>query len=243
MNADPDAQVRLLDLADHDLHISQLEHKRRTLPDAQRAEELRQRLNRLNAEVIAAETIVSDLAREQSRADADVELVRERVRKDQTLLTEINDSKQLQNLQHELESLARRQAELEDIELEVMERAEGAAAAVRVLTEDRDQVTADLGTVDAQVAEQYADIDAQLGAQRTERSTLANSLPADLLALYEKIRSDHGGVGAARLERGRCAGCQLEVPPHELEDIRNSAPERVVRCEECRRILIRGSVA
>lgn len=243
MNADPDAQVRLLDLADHDLHISQLEHKRRTLPDAKRAAELRQRLDRLSAEVIAAQTIVSDLAREQARADADVELVRERVRKDQVLLTEINDSKQLQSLQHELESLARRQAELEDIELEVMERAEGAAAAVRVLSEEREQVAADLGTIDAQVAHQYADIDAQLDAQQTERGALATSLPSDLLALYEKIRTDNGGVGAARLERGRCAGCQLEVPPHELEDIRQSLPERVVRCEECRRILIRESAA
>jgi uncharacterized protein len=243
VNADPEAQVRLLDLADHDLHLSQLQHKRRTLPDAQRAEELRQRLDRLNAEVIAAETIVSDLAREQSRADADVELVRERVRKDQALLTEINDSKQLQSLQHELESLARRQNELEDIELEVMERAEGAAAAVRVLTEEREQVAADLETVDAQVAEQYADIDAQIDAQQAERAALAASLPGDLLALYEKIRADNGGVGAARLDRGRCAGCQIEVPPHELEDIRNSAPERVVRCEECRRILIRESAA
>ncbi len=243
MNADPDAQVRLLDLADHDLHISQLQHKRRTLPDAQRAQELRQRLDRLNAEVIAAETIVSDLAREQARADADVELVRERVRKDQALLTEINDAKQLQSLQNELESLARRQSELEDIELEVMERAEGAAAAVRVLTEEREQVTTDLAMVDGQVAEQYADIDAQLGAQQAERDALASSLPDDLLALYEKIRVDNGGVGAARLERGRCAGCQLEVPPHELEDIRNAPPERVVRCEECRRILIRESAA
>jgi predicted nucleic acid-binding Zn-ribbon protein len=243
VNADPDAQVRLLDLADHDLHISQLQHKRRTLPDAQRAQELRQRLDRLNAEVIAAETIVSDLAREQARADADVELVRERVRKDQALLTEINDAKQLQSLQNELESLARRQSELEDIELEVMERAEGAAAAVRVLTEEREQVTTDLEMVDGQVAEQYADIDAQLGAQQAERDALASSLPDDLLALYEKIRVDNGGVGAARLERGRCAGCQLEVPPHELEDIRNAPPERVVRCEECRRILIRESAA
>lgn len=243
MNADPDAQVRLLDLADHDLHISQLEHKRRTLPDAQRAEELRLRLDRLNAEVIAAETIVSDIAREQARADADVDLVRERVRKDQTLLTEINDAKQLQNLQQELESLARRQTELEDIELEVMERAEGAAAAVRVLTEDRDHVTSDLSVVEASVAEQYAEIDGDLASQQAERAALAGSLPQDLLALYEKIRMDHGGVGAARLERGRCAGCQLEIPPHELEDIRNAPPERVVRCEECRRILIRESAA
>lgn len=243
MNADPAAQVRLLDLADHDLHISQLQHKRQSLPAAQRAAELRQRLERLQSEVIAAETIVSDIAREQARAEADVEVVRERARKDQTLLTEINDAKQLQNLEHELESLARRQAELEDIELEVMERAEGAAAAVRVLSEDRASVTTELERVETEVAERYADIDAQLATQQVERDALAGSLPGDLLALYEKIRADYGGVGAARLDGSRCAGCQLQIPPHELEDLRNAPPERVARCEECRRILIRGSVA
>jgi len=243
MNADPAAQGRLLDIADHDLRIGQLKHKRDALPEAKAAADLRIRLERLDAEIIAAETIVSDLTREQSRADADVDLVRQRIAKDQTLLTEINDSKQLQSIQHELESLARRQADLEDVELEIMERVEGAEAAVRQLQGERTSAQAELAALDASVAEQYGVIDGELEVLTGERAQLTSTVPADLMGLYEKIRADHGGVGAARLIGGRCDGCQLELPPTEREQVRNAPPEAVVRCEECRRILIRETIA
>jgi len=72
-----------------------------------------------------------------------------------------------------------------------------------------------------------------------DRSRIAESIPVDLLAMYEKIRVDHSGVGAARLYRGRCEGCRLELPPNEIEALRNANVSSVVRCEECRRILVR----
>ena len=240
MNADPAVQLQLLDLAQHDRHLGQLDHKRAHLPEAQEVAELGERLDRVSAELIAAETIVTDLAREQARADADVDQVRERSRKDHELLDSgsINDPKQLQNLQHELQSLARRQRELEDIELEVMERAEGAAAAVRVLAENKAQLEADLADAEQRQASAWAAIDAERAGQQSERDALATALPSDLLGLYEKIRADHG-VGAARFHRGRCEGCQIELPPTEREALQQAAPDAVIRCEECRCILIR----
>jgi len=241
LNADPEVQLRLLDLAQHDLHISQLTHKRRNLPVAQQAAEIRDRLHRTSSELIAAETIVTDLTREQSRADADVEQVRERSRKDQELLDSgsINDPKQLQNLQRELQSLARRQSELEDVELEVMERVEGAAAAVRSLTQQRDELQQELDAVDILVTQELNDIDAELAKEEAERVALATGLPGELVTLYEKIRADQGGVGAARFHRGRCEGCQMELPPTEREALQQAPPDAIIRCEECRRILIR----
>lgn len=241
LNADPEVQVRLLDIADHDKRIAQLQHRRATLPQAKEAQELAARLDRLDGEIIAAETIVSDVKRELARADADVEQVRERSRKDQELLDSgsINDPKQLQNLQHELTSLARRQAELEDVELEVMEHAEGAAAAVTVLTAERVDVAAKLADIQVELEQLYAQIDAELAQQNAERSALAETVPSDLFTLYEKIRADHGGVGAARLQRGTCAGCQISLPPTDVEALRNAPSNAVIRCEECRCILIR----
>lgn len=241
MNAAPEVQLQLLDIANHDLHISQISHKQRNLPQAKQAADLKERLDRVSAELIAAETIVKDLTREQNRANADVDQVRERSRKDQELLDSgsINDPKQLQNLQHELQSLARRQTELEDVELEVMERAEGAAAAVRVLSEQKDVLTGESIELAGVVEALFADLNAESTREQDERSALAAGLPAELLALYEKIRTDQGGVGAARFHRGRCEGCQMELPPTEREALQQAAPDAVIRCEECRRILIR----
>ena len=241
LNAEPDIQLRLLDLQGRDTRLGQLEHRTRTLPDVAALAELDARLARLRDEVIAAETIASDLAREQAKADADVEQVRERARRDRELLDSgsIGDPKQLQSLQHELESLARRQSELEDVELEIMERVEGAQAAVTQLTRERDERSAERAVLAASVATQLGEIEEERRAVEDERAALAADLPGDLLTLYDRIRADHGGVGAARLYRGRCEGCHLDLPPTEIEAVRAAAPDAVLRCEECRRILVR----
>jgi predicted nucleic acid-binding Zn-ribbon protein len=241
LNADPATQIRLLELQDKDTRLSQLSHKARTLPDATRLADLDSRLSRLRDEVIAAETIAGDLERDQEKADQDVEQVRERSRRDQQLLDSgtIGDPKQLQSLQSEMGSLARRQGELEDVELEIMERVEGARAAVYQLTGERDALATEHDVLAAEVQRQLGAISAERTAVEQDRVTIASSIAPDLLALYDKIRADHGGLGAAPLHRGRCEGCRLELPPNEIEAIRAADADAVIRCEECRRILVR----
>ena len=241
LNADPAAQVRLLDLQADDTRLSQIAHRRRTLPEAQSLAELDGRIQRNADELVAAETIASDLDLELRRAEADVEQVRDRATRDQQLLDSgsIGDPKQLQAIQHELESIARRQSDLEDVELEIMERVEGAQAAVAHLQGERDQLQTERAIIAEAVDRLMAELDAEQAAVEADRADVAKQLPSDLLGLYEKIRADHGGVGAAHLHRGSCQGCRLELPPNELERIRAAAAEEVVRCEECRRILVR----
>ncbi|MDD2858301.1 MAG: C4-type zinc ribbon domain-containing protein [Candidatus Nanopelagicales bacterium] len=241
MKADASAQQLLLDLQKLDTTAAQLDHRERTLVEQQELLALRTRIQRIHDEHVAAVVIAADLARDQARADADVEQVRERSRKDQHLLDSgtIGDPKQLQNLQHELQSLARRQSDLEDVELEIMERVDGAQAAVALLAEQHAEATAQEESLAAQVDALVAEIDAQRQVTIIDRSELASRVPADLLALYEKVRADHDGVGAAHLHRGQCGGCRLQLPPNEIERLRAIEPDEVVRCEECRRILVR----
>jgi len=199
------------------------------------------RLARLHDEIVAAETIAGDLEVEQEQADRDVEQVRERRRRDQDLLDSgsIGDPKQLQAIQSEMENLVRRQSDLEDIELEVMERVEGARAAVAHLTTERASLSGERDVLAQRVSDQLADIEAERTTVVAEREHIAAEIPADLLGLYDRIRADHGGVGAAPLHRGSCQGCRLALPPTEIEALRAAAPDAVVRCEECRRILVR----
>ncbi len=241
LNAAADIQIRLLELQDRDTRLTQLAHKAKTLPEAALLAEIDVRLSRLRDEVVAAETIAGDLELEQDKADQDVEQVRERTRRDQQLLDSgtIGDPKQLQSIQAELTSLARRQGELEDVELEIMERVEGARAAVAQLTNERDTVATERADVAAQVDVLLADINSEHSSVEQHRASIAGSLPDDLLGLYDKIRADHGGVGAAPLHRGRCEGCRMQLPPNEIEAIREAPADAVVRCEECRRILVR----
>lgn len=241
MKADPSAQLSLLALQELDTHIQQVQHKRAHVPQRALVNELNERVNKLRKELVAAETIVGDLERERLRADADVDLVRERSEKDQKLLDSgtITDSKQLQSLQSELESLAKRRSALEDVELEIMERIEGAEAAVTQLREHSEQAKGELEGAQGELASIDAELDAEEAELTRDRAQRAQTLPADLLALYEKVRADHGGVGAAPLRRGRCEGCHLELPPTDIADIAAAPVDEVLRCEECRRILVR----
>lgn len=241
LNADPADQQRLLDLQDKDTRLAQIAHRRATLPEAAELAQVQAQVARVRDELVAAQTILSDLERDVERAEADVEQVRERARRDQHLLDSgtIGDPKQLQNLQHELASLARRQSDLEDVELEVMERVEGATAAVASLQSDRDDREAERERIAGIVAEKVAELDAEQAQVAADRDRIAGTVPAELLSLYERVRADQGGVGAAHLHRGRCEGCHLQLPPTDIERLRATDPSEVVRCEECRRILVR----
>jgi len=177
--------------------------------------------------------------REVAKAEADVQLVRDRAARDQARLDSgTGTAKDLQALQHELTSLARRQAELEDIELEVMERAETLESDVRRLDGERATLAASIAELEATRDAGLARIDGEHGTVEGERSGVAPRIDAPLLALYDKIRGG-GGVGAAELKQRRCGGCRLELNQVDLSRIKAAAEDEVLRCEECRCILVR----
>ena len=231
--------MTLLEVQRHDLEIDRAHHRRATLAEAARVSELEASARTLDDDITRAAVEVSDLEAEQRKADADVDLVRQRAAKDRELLETINDAKQLSNLQHELESLARRQSELEDVELEVMERLDAAQKSHADLLSRREALAGELETARTALDNALADLADDERIATHARSSAADGLPADLLALYDKLRADNGGIGAAALHRGRCEGCRIELTPVDLGRIREAPETEVIRCEECRRILVR----
>ncbi len=167
--------------------------------------------------------------------------MRNRAARDQQRLDagQVSSPRELQQLQHEIETLGRRQSDLEDVELEFMERLDNVNRRLDELAGERESVLADreaaMGRRDAVVAE--------VGEEETlsggTRTTLAGQIEPALVALYEKIRGQQGGVGAAELVARRCTGCRLELNRTELSRIAAAGPDEVLRCEECGRILVR----
>ena len=241
LNADPEAQLRLLELQQLDSRLDLIAHRRRTLPELAEIERLGGQVATLRDQLVVAETEASDVEREQTKADADVEQVRQRATRDQQRLHSgaVGSAKELESLQHEIGSLSRRQAELEDVELEIMERLEEIQGRVSKLRTELEGTRAE--SIEAvrrrDTAFSEHDRDAQFVQQ--QRDAVLKDVPADLLNLYEKLRADLGGVGAAPLRQRRCEGCRLELNATEISHIRAAAPDEVLRCEECRRILVR----
>jgi uncharacterized protein len=240
VKADPEVQLRLLDVQARDSALARLEHRRRTLPELAVIADADTRLAALRDDVVRAETEVGDLDRELRRLENDVDQVRRRAERDQQrMLSGAVPAKELESLQHEVETLTRRQSDLEDTELEVMEQREEADSRAGTVRAEVERVTATRSEAEQARDKAVAEIDAETAADAEARAALAAGLPADLLALYEKVRAASGGVGAAMLRQRRCEGCRLELMGAELRAAQASPPDEVLRCENCRRILVR----
>ena len=222
------------------MRLDQIEHATSNLPQHREVTALEDEARTLDTQLVNSRTALSDVQREVDKSEADVQLVRDRAARDRARLDAgTGTAKDLQALQHELASLSRRQSELEDIELEIMERAEALAEHVTVL--ERDQ--RDLATRLAEVVEAR---DLAMGDYAGERDTVAGrraatveSVGEDLVALYERIRSGNGGIGASELRQWRCGGCHMELNQGDLNRITQAPADEVLRCEECGRILVR----
>jgi predicted nucleic acid-binding Zn-ribbon protein len=144
-------------------------------------------------------------------------------------------------MQQEMVSLERRITSLEDDEIEVMERAEEAQRTLDSLTAQLTDTDAEIADLTAQRDARLAEIDQALGELDGRRGPIVSDLPADLLALYDRLRESKGGVGAALLRARRCAGCNLDLDHAEVATIRAAADDEVIRCDDCSRILVRTS--
>lgn len=241
LNADHADQLRLLDVQALDTDLDRIAHRRSNLDEQARLNDLSTQSRVIADRLTAIEVEVADLSLEQRKADNDVELVRERAAKDAALLDSgtITDSKQLTHLQSEIASLARRQAELEDVEIEIMERLEGAEHRLRDLTADKERLDAESDQARHDLQRVLDELEAAESQTRSQRDALAAGIAPELIGLYERLRGEYSGIGAAKLFRGRCEGCRIELTPVDISRIREAAPDEVLRCEECRRILVR----
>ncbi|MBU4465969.1 MAG: DNA-binding protein [Actinobacteria bacterium] len=237
MNASPADQRLLLEVAALDLRIRQADIARRNPPQAARVQELLARRQVLAQELGTRLGRRDDLRAELKRIESDVAMVDARRQRDTDRLQTVSNPKDAVGLESELVSLARRKSELEDGELEVMERLEQADTAVAeqeaVIAATNAEGSALSGEAKAIVAEATARFDA---ASR-DRAALAEPLPADLLALYEKLAAHSSG--AALLQHSMCQGCRMMLSGNDLQNIRQTAVEVVVVCPQCDCILVR----
>lgn len=240
MKSEVAQQRSLLGLAEIDAELGRLAHRAAHLPEQQRYDQAladqREAADRVGVLGVACEDVDAEIA----KLEAEIDGVRKREDRDRGLLDggSVSDSKQLEELQHELGTLQRRQSSLEDSLLEVMERREQLAA-------EQAQAQARLDACDAEVAAaRQASDEALAGVEdsRTERSAhrteLAATLDAELVALYENRRAS-SGVGAGRLEAGRCGACRIELDRGEIGRISAAPEDEVLHCPECRAILVR----
>jgi predicted nucleic acid-binding Zn-ribbon protein len=239
MKADPAVQRRLLPLAEVDAELSRVDHRRRTLPEIVEIAEAEKQLRVKTDALTTIETTLGDLNRDVKRQETEIDQVRAREERDRKLMAGGSvGAKQLTELEHELATLERRQAALEDDLLELMERREAVEADVQHARIELDKATEALSDAARRRDVTLADLDSIEAKRKADREKAGAGFPADLLALYEKVRA-HKGIGAGLLRSRRCGACRIELDRSAYSMVREAAPDEVLRCEECGAIMVR----
>lgn len=242
MKADPFAQLKLLDIQEIDSHIVRLRHQLANLPETKEIAALQARRQGIEDRARDARIARDDLASAQQKAERDVESVRARRDKEQQRIDGglVSHAKDLERLQGELANITRRISVLEDEELEVMEQLEAAQRTTEELEGQLAEIDESIAGLRAASADRSAGLDKELADLIAERPSAVEGMPADLMALYDRLR-EQKGVGAAELRARQCGGCRLTVDPAELSKIRQATTMDVTRHEECGVILVRTS--
>lgn len=231
----------LLAVQEHDTHADQLEHKRKTLPEHTALVETMAELATVEQRAGEVEATRHELRRSQQRLEDDITLINDKATQhDKTLYSgTIGNPRELQTLQDEIAALKRRVVQLEDQELELMEQIEPLDATLADLATDRTRFDEQAARLRAEIAEAEVSIDDELATICSEREVLVTDVEPGLLAEYEQLRPQGGGIAIARLVGGTCGGCHLSLSAVEVDRIKKLPPEEPAHCEECGRLLAR----
>ena len=240
MQASVAQQSLILEMQSLDNEIMQANTKLKSLPEIEQLLHIDKRIATATDELAVVKSEADQIALELRRGEVDVETVTDRIKKDEARLASGNATpKELEQLQHEVGTLKKRQESLEEIELEIMIRSDAITSRSNTLTTDlaslqtlKDEISGRLKTATDEINKVLAD-------KNTARNLVANQIEKPLLELYEKIRGNGGGVGAAALVGNKCNGCNLAINAVEMDRIKSLAKDELLRCEECRRILVR----
>ena len=240
MQASVAQQNQILQLQFLDSEIMQANTKLKSLPEVEQLLHIDKRILTATEELATVKGEADQISLELRRGEADVETVTDRIKKDEARLSAGNASpKELEQTQHEIETLKKRQLALEEIELEIMVRSEAVNERLQLLTIDLVSLETLKSEINQRLTSATTEINLVILARQKDRSELTPNIEKALLDLYEKIRGANSGVGAATLVGSKCNGCNLAINAVEMERIKNLAADELLRCEECRRILVR----
>ena len=240
MQASVAQQSLILELQYIDNEIMQANTKLKSLPEIEQLLHIDKRITAANEELSVVKAESDQITLELRRGEVDVETVTDRIKKDEARLASGNATpKELEQLQHEIGTLKKRQENLEEIELEIMIRSDAITVRSNTLTTDLASLETLKSEINGRLATASSQINTLISDKNQERTQVVAKIEKELVDLYEKIRTASGGVAASPLVGNKCNGCNLAINAVEMQRIKSLALDELLRCEECRRILVR----
>jgi hypothetical protein len=239
MNVASEIQLKLVELASLDQNIKNGEYKKKSHPQLIKITELTLNLPNIEALIVENDSLINETKKELAKAEIDVEHIAKRIENDtQRLNSSATSAKDLVQLDHEIGTLKAKISGLEEVELSVLEKIEDYEFKKKGLEELKNKVKQDIHELDQAIKADFKIFDKDIKESQESKKELVKTFSEEIYNLYEKLRIEHG-VGATLLSNGKCSSCQIQISPAELETIKNTNLNEVIRCENCRCILVR----
>ncbi|TMK85706.1 MAG: hypothetical protein E6G44_06200 [Actinobacteria bacterium] len=236
--AEPGSMQRLLLLQELDLSVDRLTSRLNELEAGGELRDARARLAETEARVGELRLALDSIGREQRRLETDIDSIERKAEAERQRLFDgsVANPKELQAIESEVRNLVGRKSHAEDLLIEQMERAEELDGRRGPLEAEEAEARQRLAEIEEGSARELVEIEQALAERRSEREQLTPQIPPDILELYQDIRRQKKGVGAAALVDGVCQACHQQLSPMYLDRLKRT--EGVRRCEYCRRILV-----
>lgn len=240
MNVLPEIQKKLIDLASIDFQILNLNSKIKNHPIKVRVMELESRIPGIEATKVENQSKIDEIKKQINRVEIDAENVKKRIESDTNRLNSSQtNAKQLPQIQHEIDTMNAKLNEIENSELELLSNLEDLINTQKNLEKMIDEVAYELKLQKQKLNSELVFFESELAEFSEARKKLLVNFEPDLIKLYEKIKQDHG-IGAGILDNNKCGACQITISPAEFDQINKTDPSELVRCENCRCILVRN---
>jgi len=231
---------RLLELQDLDLSIDRMESRQAELSGGEEVQAARGRTDAVEDRVGTLKLALDSVAREFTRLETEIESFSRKIGDEEKRLFDgsVANPKELQSIRAEVENLKHRRTRTEDELLGQMERREELeselASAEAELQESRDR----LAELEGSSATELRELQHGIASRRAERQAVMPAIDEELLELYEDLRAQKKGIGAAALIDRVCMGCRQQLSALEFEQVKTA--DGIRRCPNCRRILVLG---
>lgn len=234
-------QTELLELQEIDSRIDKLVKQRESIPERAEADGLGEEIGKIESVLSQLADHLHDAEREQARLENSEQTLTDKIRREEKKLYggSVVNPKELGSIQEEVASLKRKRDDLETTLLEAMESVEQRRVKVVEVTSRKEGTEARLRDAEQAYAAKAADLDEQIASEGRSRTEAATRIAEDMLAAYEKVRRQKGGVAVGEMRDGVCGACRVELPSQEVDRMRGS--DSLWRCPQCRRILVERS--
>ena len=238
MKANLQDQKRLLELVDLDLSLVRNAGDRTKLLSATATSEASEKALALSDRLIDARNRVGDLELELKRSENDLELVENRIAKDNQRLSSTSSAKDAQGIEHELTTLAKRKSELEDAELGIMEVLETVRAELSEAEAAKSAAEQELAELRAALETNTSELDSAGAELLSKRSALVGLIEPELAAAYQRKADRNVAVG--KLVGRECGACRLSITATNLEEILTLPADEIAECPNCQAYLVRS---